>query len=91
VPGDEDPFELVPDKVGSGRIVVLVVDSYAHVADVTRDYLELEPIPSPEDYISRIAQGLNRAIVYPGGSEEAFEQRARAGRLARAEARYVIR
>jgi hypothetical protein len=91
VPGDEDPFELVPDKVGSGRIVVLVVDSYAHVADVTRDYLELEPIPSPEDYISRIAQGLNRAIVYPGGSEEAFEQRARAGRLARGEARYVIR
>jgi hypothetical protein len=34
---------------------------------------------------------LNRAIVYPGGSEEAFEQRARAGRLARGEARYVIR
>jgi metacaspase-1 len=90
VPGDEDPFELVPDKTGSGRIVVLVVDPYAHVADVTNDYLELEPIPSPEDYVSRISQGLNRAIVYPSGNEEALYQPARAGTLARGEAKYVI-
>jgi len=90
VPGDEDPFELVPDKTGSGRIVVLVVDPYAHVADVTKDYLELEPIPSPEDYVSRISQRLNRAIVYPGGSEDALDEPARAGTLARGEAKYVI-
>ena len=58
--------------------------------DVTKDYLELEPIPSPEDYVARISQELNRTIVYPTGSEEALEQPARAGTLARGEAKYVI-
>ena len=56
-----------------------------HVADVTEDYLELEPIPSPEDYVARISQGLNRTIVYPTGSEDALNQppgpgRSRAGK-----------
>jgi uncharacterized caspase-like protein len=90
VPGDMDPFELVPDKPGSGRIVALVVDPYAHVDDVTKHYLELDPIPSPEDYVARISQEMNRTIVYPSGSEEALYQPARGGTLARGEAKYVI-
>jgi metacaspase-1 len=90
VPGDEDPFELVPDKPGSGRIVALVVDPYADVEDVTKGYLELEPIPSPEDYVARISQEMNRTIVYPSGSEDALYQPARGGTLARGEAKYVI-
>ena len=90
VPGDEDPFELVPDKAGSGRIVALIVDPYAHVEDVTKHYLELEPIPSPEDYVAQISQEMNRTIVYPSGGEDALYQPAHAGTLARGEAKYVI-
>jgi hypothetical protein len=90
VPGDEDPFELVPDKRGSGRIVALVVDPHAHVSNVTKDYLDLEPISSPEDYVARISQEMNRTIVYPSGSEDALYQPAKGGTLARGEARYDI-
>jgi hypothetical protein len=90
IPGDDDPFELVPDKAGSGRIVVLVVDPYASIAGITGEYLELEPIPSPEDYVARISRTLNRTIAYPSGSEDALYQPATAATLARGEARYVI-
>ena len=44
LPGDEDPFELVPDKVGTGKIVALVVSHYATFSDLTGRYLNLEPI-----------------------------------------------
>ena len=80
----------MPDKAGSGRIVALVVDPYAHVEDVTKHYLELEPIPSPEDYVAQISQEMNRTIVYPSGGEDALYQPANAGTLARGEAKYVI-
>jgi hypothetical protein len=91
LPGDEDPFELVPDKVGSGRIVVLVVDPQVSLGAVTGEYLQLEPIPSPEDYIARISRALNGTVNYPSGSEDALNKPAKAGTLARGEAKYVIK
>jgi hypothetical protein len=90
IPGDEDPFELVPDKAGPGRIVVLVVDPHVSLGGVTGRYLELEPIPSPEDYVAQISRELNRSVNYPGGSEDALYQPAKASTLARGEAKYVI-
>jgi hypothetical protein len=80
----------VPDARGSGRIVALVVDPRAHVASVTQSYLDLEPIPSPEEYVARIGRELNRTIDYPTGSEDALYRPAKAATLARGEATYVI-
>ena len=90
LPGDEDPFELVPDRRGSGRIVALVVDPNAPISAITGKYLELEPIPSPEDYVAAISRELNRTIVYPTGSEDALSRPAKGATLARGEARYII-
>ncbi|HEX9904079.1 MAG TPA: caspase family protein [Propylenella sp.] len=90
LPGDEDPFELVPDSAGSGRIVALVVDPRAPVAPITSKYLDLAPIPSPEAYVAEIGRALNHALDYPTGSEAALERPAAALGLARGEARYTI-
>jgi hypothetical protein len=80
----------VPDKAGSGRIVALVVDPHVPLGGVTGKYLELEPIPSPEDYVATISRELNRSVDYPSGSEDALYQPAKASTLARGEAKYVI-
>lgn len=90
VPGDEDPFELVPDSRGSGRIVALVADSRVPLAGITGRYLELEPIASPEAYVAEISRKVNSAVSYPTGSEAALEKPAKGGTLARGEARYTI-
>jgi hypothetical protein len=90
VPGDEDPFRLVPDKRGSGRIVALLVDAMAPIDGITGAYLDLQPIPSPEDYVAALARLVNRAVAYPTGSEAALETPATAGGLARGEAPYFI-
>ena len=91
LPGDEDPFELVPDKVGTGKIVALVVSHYATFSDLTGRYLNLEPIPSPDAYIAEISQAVNRAITYPTGSEAALSAPAKTALVARGEAHYEIK
>jgi hypothetical protein len=91
LPGDEDPFQLVPDTRGSGRIIALVVDERSPIGAITGKYLELEPIPSPEDYVAAISREINRTVSYPAGSEDALYRPASGATLARGEARYVIR
>jgi hypothetical protein len=91
LPGDEDPFQLVPDARGSGRIIALVVDERSPIGAITEKYLDLEPIPSPEDYVAAIGREINRTVAYPAGSEEALYRPASGATLARGEARYVIR
>jgi hypothetical protein len=90
LPGDEDPFELVPDEKGSGRIVALVIDSYSPIYEVTGRYLDLEPIESPDAYIAEISRELNRSVAYPTESEDALYEPAKVGRIARGEAKYTI-
>lgn len=90
LPGDEDPFVLVPDARGSGRIVVLVVDYHAAVAALTGRYLDLEPIPAAGDYIAELARSLNSALSLPAGSEDALARAATGAVMLRAEAPYVI-
>ena len=91
LPGDEDPFRLVPDARGSGRIVALVIDPRVAISKVTDQYLDLAPIPSPEAYISAISRELNRTVAYPTGSEAALYEPAVRATLARGEAQYLIR
>lgn len=91
IPGDEDPFELVPDAAGSGRIVALVVDHAEAVAALTGRYLDLEPIPAAADYIAELSREINRSVEQPTGSEAALEQSARGTVMLRAEAKYVIK
>ncbi len=90
LPGDEDPFVLVPDMPGSGRIVALVVDHHAAVASLTGRYLELEPIPAAEDYIAELSRALNATVTLPTGSEDALNRSASGAVMLRAEAAYLI-
>jgi len=90
LPGDLDPFELVPDAAGSGRIVALVIVGDAEVTEVTKKFLNLEPIPGAEEYVASLSRQINRAVTLPTGSEEALDRSATPAVILRAEAKYVI-
>jgi hypothetical protein len=90
VPGDLDPFALVPDAIGTGRIVALVVDDATTVANITKQFLNLEPIPAADRYIAALTREINAAVELPAGSEEALEKPATSAVIFRAEANYVI-
>jgi len=91
LPGEHDPYELVPDTAGTGRIVALVIDPNVPIRGVTDKYLDLAPIPSPEEYIAELSRQINRTVEYPTGSEEALEQAAYAVSLAYGEIKYEIK
>jgi hypothetical protein len=90
LPADGDPFQLIPDSAGSGRIIALVVDPDVPIRGVTEKYMNLEPIASPDEYVGELTRQINNTIRYPTGSEDALEEPAAAGALAYGEARYVI-
>ena len=58
---------------------------------MTDKYLDLAPIPSPEEYIAELSRQINRTVEYPTGSEEALEQAAYAVSLAYGEIKYEIK
>ncbi|MGH6925567.1 MAG: caspase family protein [Propylenella sp.] len=90
VPGDLDPFVLVPDAPGTGRIVAIVVDDATTVANITKQFLNLEPIPAADRYIAALTREINAAVELPAGSEEALEKPATSAVIFRAEANYLI-
>lgn len=91
LPGPDDPFELVPDTKGSGRIVALVIDAGVPIEGVVQRYLDLSPIQEPGEYVDEITQRLNRTVVLPTGSDSALAKPGRPAALARGEARYTIK
>jgi hypothetical protein len=90
LPGDLDPFALIPDSTGTGRIVVLVVDPSVPLAALTGRYLDLAPIPSPAEYVAEISRMIHATVTQPVGSEEALTAPAVPAWFARAEAYYEI-